>query len=242
MRIPRIHCAQPLRVGERIQLVDEAANHVARVLRLREGAPLVLFNGTGGEFDASVTAVARREVVVAVHDQRARECESPLSITLVQAVSRGERMDYTIQKAVELGVSRIVPVLSARSVVSLDEERRGRRMEHWRKIIVGACEQCGRNRLPELLDVRPLAAWLQQPAEGLALVLDHRAEHRLREHELAQAVTLLIGPEGGLAAEEVAAAEAVGYGGLRLGPRVLRTETAAVAALSVLQARWGDLG
>ncbi|MGE0080481.1 MAG: 16S rRNA (uracil(1498)-N(3))-methyltransferase [Thiohalomonadaceae bacterium] len=242
MRTPRIYCPQPLRAGERATLVDEAANHVARVLRLREGAPLVLFDGTGGEFEASVAAVARREVVVAVHGHRARECESPLAITLVQAVSRGERMDYTIQKAVELGVTRIVPVLSTRSVVSLDEERRGRRMEHWRKIIIGACEQCGRNRLPELLDVRPLDAWLRHAPDGLGLVLDHRAEHTLGELAASQAVTLLIGPEGGLAAEEVAAARAAGYRGLRLGPRVLRTETAAVTALSVLQARWGDLG
>jgi len=242
MRIPRIHCGQPLRASEHIQLGDEAANHVARVLRLREGAPLILFDGAGGEFAAQVVALGRRNVTVKIAEHHVRESESPLEITLVQAVSRGERMDYTIQKAVELGVTRIVPVLSARSVVSLDEERRGRRMEHWRKIIVGACEQCGRNRLPELLDVRPLAAWLQQPAEGLALVLDHRAEHRLGELGAARAVTLLIGPEGGLTAEEVAAAGAAGYRGLRLGPRVLRTETAAVAALSVLQARWGDLG
>lgn len=242
MRIPRIHCGQPLRANEHIQLGDEAANHVARVLRLREGAPLILFDGTGGEFAAQVVALGRRNVTVEIAEHHVRESESPLEITLVQAVSRGERMDYTIQKAVELGVTRIVPVLSARSVVSLDEERRGRRMEHWRKIIVGACEQCGRNRLPELLDVRPLAAWLQQPTEGLALVLDHRAEQRLGELGAGRAVTLLIGPEGGLAAEEVAAAGAAGYRGLRLGPRVLRTETAAVAALSALQARWGDLG
>jgi 16S rRNA (uracil1498-N3)-methyltransferase len=242
MRIPRIHCAQPLHAGQCAQLDSEAANHVTRVLRLREGAPLILFDGNGGEFEARIATLGRREVTVELGAHYARDSESPLEITLVQAVSRGERMDYTIQKAVELGVSRIAPVLSARSVVSLDEERRGRRMEHWRKIIVGACEQCGRNRLPELLDVRPLDAWLDQPPEGLALVLDHRAKHRLGELGLAQAVTLLIGPEGGLAVEEVAAAEAAGYGGLRLGPRVLRTETAAVAALSVLQARWGDLG
>lgn len=242
MRTPRIYCPQVLRAGEQVTLAEDAANHVARVLRLREGAPLVLFNGMGGEFEATITSIARREVVVAVHDHRARECESPLSITLVQAVSRGERMDYTIQKAVELGVTRIVPVLSARSVVSLDEERRGRRMEHWRKIIVGACEQCGRNRLPDLLEARPLETWLKQSPAGLALVLDHRAEHGLGELMAARTVTLLIGPEGGLTPEEVSAARTAGYQGLRLGPRVLRTETAAVTALSILQARWGDLG
>lgn len=242
MRIPRIYCPQPLRTGEPATLADEAANHVARVLRLREGAPLILFNGDGGEFRASVAAVARREVRVHVESSHPRECESPLPVTLVQAISRGERMDYTIQKAVELGVTRIVPVLSTRSVVNLDEERRGRRLEHWRKIIAGACEQCGRNRLPELLEVHALAAWLGQPQAGLALVLDHRAERGLGDFVPPSAVTLLIGPEGGLAPEEVAAARNAGYDGLRLGPRILRTETAAVTALSVLQARWGDLG
>jgi len=241
MRVPRIYCAQPLHAGGCATLTDEAANHVARVLRLRAGAPLVLFNGEGGEFDARISALARREVVVEVGDHRPRECESSLGVTLVQAVSRGERMDYTIQKAVELGVRRIVPVLSSRSVVNLDEERRERRLAHWRKVVVGACEQCGRNRLPEVLEPRPLADWLAQSNNGLMLVLDHRGQRSLGEFAPATEVTLLIGPEGGLAPEEVAAAHAAGYEGLRLGPRVLRTETAAVTALSVLQARWGDL-
>jgi 16S rRNA (uracil1498-N3)-methyltransferase len=241
MRIPRIYCPQPLVPGEHTELGEEAANHVARVLRLREGAPLILFNGQGGEFEASITAVGRREVRVEVGAHHSRECESPLQVTLVQAVSRGERMDYTIQKAVELGVTRIVPVRSARSVVNLDDSRRGRRLEHWRKVIAGACEQCGRNRLPELQDVQSLADWLARPNEGVALVLDHRAERKLGDIDPPRDVTLLIGPEGGLAPDEITAARAAGYQGLCLGPRVLRTETAAVTALSVLQARWGDL-
>jgi 16S rRNA (uracil1498-N3)-methyltransferase len=241
MRVPRIYTPQPLTTGAVVALEEEAANHVGRVLRLRPGAPLRLFNGAGGEFEAAVAQAGKREVTVEIGAHLAGEAESPLQLTLIQSISRGERMDFTLQKAVELGVTRIVPVFSARSVVSLDGDRLERRHEHWMKIIVGACEQSGRNRLPQLAAACDLAQALASGPEGLRLVLDPVGAEALSALPGASAITLLVGPEGGLDDRELAQARAAGFRGLRLGPRVLRTETAALVALSVLQARWGDL-
>lgn len=227
--------------GGRLRLEGDAANHLARVLRLKPGDPLLLFNGLGGEYEARLLETGKRHVELEIGPFHDREAESPLSITLVQAVSRGERMDYTLQKAVELGVSRIVPVFSARGMVSLDGERRERRHDHWLKIVAGACEQCGRNRLPELLEARPLCEWLRAPPHGLGLVLDHRTETGFASLPESRAVSLLVGPEGGLESGELAAAESAGYRRVKIGPRVLRTETAPLAALAILQYLWGDL-
>jgi 16S rRNA (uracil1498-N3)-methyltransferase len=166
--------------------------------------------------------------------------ESPLSITLAQGVSRGERMDYTIQKAVELGVAAIAPIITGRTTVRLDEERSEKRLEHWRRVIIGACEQSGRNRLPALHPITTLDAWLSRPIDGLGLLLRGDATGGLPERRLDTAITLLIGPEGGLGTDEVAAAERVGYRPVRMGPRILRTETAALAAIAALQALYGD--
>lgn len=241
MKHPRLYVSLDLQAGSELSLSAESANHL-RVLRLQPGNPLTLFNGQGGEYLGELIALERRDAKVRVVEFVEREVESPLAITLIQGISKGERMDFTIQKAVELGVARIAPVFTARSVVQLDGERLARREQHWHGVIASACEQCGRNRLPELLPAQPLeAAW---PAfeSGLRLVLNPLGRLGLRELELgATAVSLLVGPEGGLTDAEVDMAEARGFAGLRLGPRVLRTETAGLAALAALQAVAGDL-
>lgn len=243
MRIPRIHQPGPLAAGEIVELDGQAAVHLTRVLRLRAGDPLVLFNGEGGEFAARLLEAGRRSARIEVGEFTERERESPLELVLAQGVSRGERMDYTVQKAVELGVSRIVPLAAERTTVNLDGERRDKRLAHWQGVVVAACEQSGRNRVPVVEPVRGLAEWLREApgSAGLKLVLHHRAEQSLaglpRPHG---PVTLLIGPEGGLSEAEIELAIGHGFRPLRLGPRVLRTETAAVAAMAVLQWVWGD--
>lgn len=241
MRIPRIFHPQPLSANSRVTLEESAARHVARVLRLGLNAELILFDGAGGEYPATILELDKRQVVAETVNLRSTDVESPLNITLAQGVSKGERMDYTIQKAVELGVTRIAPLSTERSVVNLKGERLEKKLAHWQGVIVSACEQCGRNRLPELLPWQSLDEWLQKGLQGSGLLLDHRATSSVDSLNTTDAITLLIGPEGGLAEEERQRAYAVGYQGLRLGPRVLRTETAALTALAALQSRWGDL-
>jgi len=237
MRIPRIFLPVPLAPDALVILDSSAAQHVTRVLRLKPGAELVLFNGEGGEYPAVLEASATARLGA----WRVVECESPLAITLVQGISRAERMDYTIQKAVELGVTHIVPVFAARSVVELRGERLQRRLQHWQGVAIGACEQCGRNRVPAIDTAVDLGDWLRRPVtETLRLVLNHRATGSLGALTRPTALTLLIGPEGGLDDAEIAQAERIGFIGMRLGPRVLRTETAALTALAALQTLWGD--
>jgi len=243
VRIPRIYVPVPLHTGARVTLDQNAANHAVRVLRLAVGAPLILFNGEGGEYEGFIDSIDRHSVTITVGDFRGLGRESPLDITLVQGVSRGERMDYTLQKAVELGVTRIVPVLSERSVVKLAGERLQRRLHHWQGVVTSACEQCGRDRVPTVGDIIALNDWLPTAGEGLKLVLYHKAEHGLSAIDsVPNSITLLIGPEGGLSDAELQGAAAYGFTPLRLGPRVLRTETAAVVILTALQTLWGDLG
>jgi 16S rRNA (uracil1498-N3)-methyltransferase len=243
VRIPRIYQPQPLTSGRTIELDAQATAHLTRVLRLKPGDELVLFNGEGGEFAARIEALEKRAAVVRVGEFVAREAESPLELVLVQGVSRGERMDYTVQKAVELGVSRIVPVITERTVVNLKDERRERRQDHWQAVAIGACEQSGRNRVPVIEPVIAFDRWLAAAPAGLKFVLHHRAEQGLSGvARPAGPVTLLIGPEGGLSPAEIDASRAAGFQPLCLGPRVMRTETAAVAALAVLQWLWGDFG
>ncbi len=241
MRIPRLYLPAPLAVGARAPLSAGAFNHAVRVLRLKAGAPVALFNGLGGEFHGVLESVSRREGVVRVEAFQPREAESPLPVLLAQCVSRGERMDYTLQKAVELGVTAIMPLLSEHAVVSLgDTERLARRLDHWRGVVIAACQQCGRNRLPPVQEPRALSVWLADdiPA-GLKLMLEPLAARRLTELSPAPAITLLIGPEGGFSQAEITHAHAAGFIGVRLGSRIMRTETAGLAALQTL---WGDLG
>jgi len=241
----RFHVRGTLGNGSEIRLSAEAAHHAVRVLRLGVGEPVVLFDGHGGEFEARITRMERGEVLVKTGAHREVERESRLHIVLVQGLSSGDRMDITLQKAVELGVARIQPVATERSVVKLKDERAHRRMEHWRNLVVSACEQCGRNRVPEVLPLLDLPDWLAQltvPAQGdeTRLVLSPAAERSLKELAPPARMMLLIGPEGGLSAAETRLAQSRGFVPVRLGPRILRTETAALAALSAIQMLWGD--
>lgn len=243
MRVNRIYCAGPIQQGVDLELPSAGAYHVARVLRMREGASLHVFDGSGMEFHAEIAKVDGDKVSVHVVAPAAGAVESPLRITLVQGVSRSERMDWTLQKATELGVSAIAPVLTSRSVVRLDDKQAEKKQAHWRGIVVSACEQCGRAKIPVVSSPIPLRThFANVRKEGMRLVLSPVAPGSLAGlSSLPSRVDLLIGPEGGLDDDELAAAQTAGFMPVRLGPRVLRTETAAVVALSVLQALWGDL-
>jgi 16S rRNA (uracil1498-N3)-methyltransferase len=243
VRVSRIHVIEPIAGRRTYDLSGSAANHVARVLRLQTGDPLVLFDGRGGEYATTIDALGRDRVTVAVGEHSATDRESAVNLTLVQGVSRGERMDLIVQKATELGVTSIVPVVTSRSVVRTSESRAERKVEHWRAIAMAACEQCGRNRLPQIESPVAWQAWLaRRPTAGVALLLATRAATRLGDALTAAAnIELLIGPEGGLTPEEETAALAAGFHAVTLGPRVLRTETAAIAAIAAIQHRIGDL-
>ena len=241
---PRLHVDSPLAVGRRITLPDTAGHHVARVLRLGAGDALTVFDGRGGEYRATLVRVSRAavEVDVGAHDPVDRE--SVLAVELGQGICKGDRMDLVVQKATELGVKAIRPIVCERTVVKLDATRAERRLAHWRAIAVHAAQQSGRTRVPEVSGVEDLGAWLARDGVGPAFVLSPRAGASLSDlapPAPAERVRLLVGPEGGLSPREVERAGAAGLAGLRLGPRVLRTETAALVALAALQARWGDL-
>ncbi len=244
MRIPRLFIDQPLHCGEPVTLDRRTHDHAIKVLRLRSGDRLVLFNGRGGEFAATLVPGADRTTLQAmVGEFTPDRTESPLTVRLLQGISRGERMDYALQKAVELGVGEIVPLVTERTVARLTAEREARRLAHWRGVVLAACEQSGRTRLPPVAEPRSLAAHLAQPLDGAGVLLDPRAGRALMQTGPYQGtVNVLIGPEGGLSPTEVATAQAAGYCGVRIGPRVLRTETAAVVALALLQALGGDFG
>ena len=229
-----------LSLGAEIDLPERVARHCA-VLRLRRGDAVVLFNGEGGEFSAELTRVSRRDARAHVISRQTSERESPLVIALAQCVSSGDRMDATLQKSTELGVARIVPITSERSVVRLSSDRADRRVAHWRNVVIAACEQCGRNRVPEVAAIIDFDGFLgQAAADGLRLLLAPDADRDLKRLEPPGKVTLLVGPEGGLAPEERQRAERRGFVPVRFGPRVLRTETAPLAAIAAMQALWGD--
>ena len=243
MRTTRIYVELELAAGAEVLLPPAASTHLLRVLRLRPGAALTLFNGRGGEYAAELAAGTGRSAArVLVGAQTAVERESPLHITLLQGVARGERMDFIVQKATELGVQRIVPLSCEFSVVRLDAAALRRRVEHWRAVAIAACEQCGRNRLPQVDTITELEAACGGGTDELKLVLVPQAPATLSM--LAQGsrpVMLLVGPEGGLSGREQLLAHRHGFQACRLGPRILRTETAPLAALAALQALAGDL-
>jgi 16S rRNA (uracil1498-N3)-methyltransferase len=243
MAVPRFFVPLDLAAavtGTVVELPDAAAHHATRVVRLGAGDALTLFAGTGGECAATITRIDKRGVAVRIDGFVPVERESALRVTLAQGIAANDAMDYAIRKATELGVTAIQPLVTARSAPLPPGERGDRRLAHWRQVVIAACEQCGRNRLPEVLAPRPLAAWL--PAwRGGGIVLAPGAGHGLAALPAPAApIALLIGPEGGLAADEVAAALRAGLTAVELGPRVLRSETAAIAALAALHALWGD--
>lgn len=240
----RLFLPNPLTANARLELGREQAHYLGRVLRKRVGDTLTVFDGSGYEYEAEIHAFGRERAVIEVGDRSERNVESPLRIRLLQCVSRGERMDFAIQKATELGASEIQPIISERTVVRLSGKRAKRRSEHWQRVAASACEQCGRNRVPEVHESLALAEVLGRSSDAtLRLMLAPGGSAGIRDLTPSGQgfVELLIGPEGGLSDNEIAAAGHAGFVACRMGPRILRTETAGVAALAVMQAEWGDL-
>lgn len=242
MRIPRIYTDSALATGSTCELDDNAAGHVGRVLRMQPGQQLILFNGDGKDYEASIAAANKKQVQIEVTGETVKSSESPLEVVLGQTLSKGDRMDYAVQKAVEMGVSRIVPLTTERCDVKLKGDREEKRLRHWQQVAISAAEQCGRARVPEILPVMTVTQWLEHSQNcDLRLVLHHRTEKSLASLAKPGSVALMIGPEGGLSAEEITQAENSGFLPVALGPRVLRTETAPVAALALCQWLWGDI-
>ncbi|QEY17449.1 16S rRNA (uracil(1498)-N(3))-methyltransferase [Cellvibrio sp. KY-GH-1] len=240
MRIPRIFTEQTLVTGELMQLEESASHHLSKVLRMQAGRELILFNGTGGEFAATIQEVSKKHVAVTVAEHTADNRESPLQLELAIGISRGERFEWVLQKATELGVTKITPLVTERTEVKVGGERQEKLIDRWQHIIISACEQCQRNLLPELSAPVQISDWLNTVDSDLRFVLHHRDSKTLPAEQTPQSVSLLIGPEGGLSESEIAHAQAKNFNALTLGPRVLRTETAPVAAISLVQYLWGD--
>lgn len=242
----------PIRDSERITLNSDTSHHAIQVLRLKSGDHVTVFDGTGGEFSGQLMQASKSGCQVQIECHLPAERESPLKIELAQAICVNEKMDWIIQKAVEQGVTRIQPLITRRTLVRLDEERAGKRWQHWQKIIVAACEQCGRNTIPQLLPLISLTHWLEQKLAwkqqhgnlaGHHILLSPAASQRLAELSAPRPeeyLTLLTGPEGGFAEEETSATHLAGFTAIRLGSRILRTESAALAAIAAAQTLWGD--
>lgn len=241
MRNTRIYSDQQLASNVSVKLDEDIARHVVRVLRMKKGDSFTLFNGTGGEYEAEITDMSKSSVNVKIGGYNDYNFESSLNIELVQAISRGERMDITIQKAVELGVKKIQPVFTTRCNVKLSGERLHKKLVHWQKIAISACEQCGRSIIPHVYPPLDFQQWLDQIEPTCnGLILDPRSDQTCKDLPVMQHLSLLIGPEGGLTEHEICSATANGFTSVRLGPRVLRTETAALAIISAVQTLWGD--
>ncbi len=244
MRLTRVFVDSPLAPGMRVVLPENAGAHLVRVLRLREGEACVLFNGDGHDYDATLLSAGKRGVEAEVNGVRVVDNESPLRLVLLQGIARGEKMDLILQKATELGIAAIVPVFADRTEVRLDGDRLEKRVAHWRSVVSSACEQSGRARIPELLAPRGLSeAAAELDADALKLTLDPLGEHRFDTLSpmSAAGIVIGIGPEGGWSEKDRMVLRNAGFTGLRLGPRVLRTETAGLAAIAALQAKFGDL-
>ncbi|GAM64462.1 ribosomal RNA small subunit methyltransferase E [Vibrio ishigakensis] len=243
MRVPRIYHPNPIESASIVQLSEDAAGHVGRALRMQPGQEVLLFDGSEFEYLASITEVTKKNVTVEIKSKTESDVESPLDIHLGQVVSRGDKMEFTIQKSVELGVNTITPLLSERCGVKLDAKRFEKKLQQWQKIAISACEQCGRNKVPVIRPIMQLEDWCEEEYEGLKLNLHPRAPYSINSlPEPVQKVKLLIGPEGGLSDGEIEMASEKNFEQTLLGPRVLRTETAALTAITALQVRFGDLG
>jgi 16S rRNA (uracil1498-N3)-methyltransferase len=245
MPLTRLHVDEELASGKRLTLGEAQAHYVGRVLRLRPGGTLILFDGSGSEFDATIERIGKDSAEFTVGARSATDTESALHVQLAQGISRGERMDFVVQKATELGVKRITPVLTRHGVVRLDARRADTRRAHWQSVATSACEQSGRVRPPLIDEPVPLDTWFGAMTRRADVDLILRPDTDLALAAVPAPVTklcLLIGPEGGFSAAEYEAAAAAGFRAVSLGPRILRTETAAVAALAVAQSLWGDLG
>ncbi len=242
MRDIRVYTSQPLAIGQEVFLDTTASRHLITVLRLRSGDQITLFNGQGGEFSGLLTECNAKKASVAITEYSAINRESPLNIHLGIGLSRGDRMDWVVQKATEAGVSQITPLYTEHTEIKLKGERIDKKMRHWQQISISACEQSYRTQLPELHVPTSLEAWVNDIQADKKLVLHHRSQQTLRElrHQTASSIALLIGPEGGLSTREINLAEEVQSTPLTIGPRVLRTETAPVIVIGILQSLWGD--
>ena len=244
MRTIRIYTPQELEAGSSITLEPAASQHLIQVLRLKPGSHFSLFNGNGFDFNTTLLEANKRACKVEISNPGEKEDSNGLKITLALGISKGERMDFAIQKSVELGVSTIVPVITQRSVVRLDKERQQKKVDHWKKIAINACEQSGRRRLAEVTSIQPVSEWLSRDAEDTLKLLLHTQNELpitcVDAPSPSQGIALLIGPEGGLADSEVQQALDSDYKPIRLGPRILRTETAPLAAIAAIQTLWGD--
>jgi len=244
MRLIRICVEQPIKIDSTIILPEQAGEHVVRVLRLGVGHPIVLFNGDGYEYDALLSSMAKRAVAATVTEKRSVDRESPLAITVAQAICTGEKMDFVLQKSTELGAVRFIPLMTERTEVRLhDPDQIERRLGHWRRVIVSSCEQSGRTRLPHLSEPQKLAAWVSEypRSQELRIVLHPRADRSLSEvGDIPANITLVIGPEGGFSDRELTLLRAAHFSCVRLGPRILRTESAGLAALAAFNALKGD--
>ncbi len=241
MRNPRIYTQQSLAVNQQLELTDSAANHVGRVLRMRPEELLILFNGEGKSYQGRIIDIGKKAVSVLLESEIESVTSSPLSLHLGQTLSRGERMDYAIQKATEMGVREITPLFSERCEVKLKTDRLEKRLKHWEQVAISACEQCRLNRVPVIHSPMSVEDWVKRQQSELKFVLHHRTEKKLEGFAKPQSVSLLIGPEGGLTADEITMAERQGFNPLTLGPRVLRTETAPIAGITLMQYLWGDI-
>jgi 16S rRNA (uracil1498-N3)-methyltransferase len=241
MRIPRIYIDQDMAITESVSLDENASHYLSKVLRMQEGRELIVFNGKGGEFSAQIKEISKKCVIIEIGKLTEENRQSPLQLELAIGISRGERMDWVLQKATELGVSRIIPLITERTEVKVKGEKQDKKMQHWRQIIISACEQCHRNLLPALCEPQSIDEWLAGVSTDCRFVLHHRNDQSLAKSVSPNSVSLLIGPEGGLSEDEIVLAENYQFQSLRLGPRVLRTETAPVAAISLVQYLWGDL-
>ncbi|MDQ3228660.1 MAG: 16S rRNA (uracil(1498)-N(3))-methyltransferase [Pseudomonadota bacterium] len=244
MRLTRAYLEMPLAAGKRVTLPGDVATHLVRVLRLEAGDPCTFFNGDGHDYGARIVSTSKREVLAEIVEAREVDNESPLRITLLQGIARGEKMDLIVQKATELGVHAIVPVISERSEVKLDAQRAQKRHAHWRGVVIAACEQSGRTRIPDLTIPQSLQSAASAVASDmLKLTLDPGGQNAIANLSIDQTrgLVIAIGPEGGWSPRDRQLLQSAGFIGLRLGPRILRTETAGLAAISALQARLGDL-
>ncbi|GEK07841.1 16S rRNA (uracil(1498)-N(3))-methyltransferase [Pseudoalteromonas sp. McH1-7] len=242
MRIPHIYQDSPLEIGIPVTLDDDAAGHIGRVLRMTTKDKVSLFNGQGGEYLCHLSEVSKKKVIAVPETFQDNNVESPLAIHLGQGISRGDKMDFTIQKSVELGVSEITPLFTTRCGVKLNAERLAKKHQQWQKIAIAAAEQSGRNTITVIHPPIELSQWLKQHSDELKVTLHPRAEHSIKTLPYTQSgIRFLVGPEGGFTDEELVATAEQGFIDVRLGPRVLRTETAALTVLSALQLQFGDL-
>ncbi len=242
MRIPRIYHSQALSLAQLVELEADAANHVGRVLRMEAGQALELFNNDGNNYAATIEQANKKQVTVKITAVTNNPSESPLRIHLGQVISRGDRMEFTIQKSVELGVNKITPLTSERCGVKLNQERFEKKRQQWQKVAIAACEQSGRSVVPEIASLQSLEQWVRENSQALKLNLHPKAPYSIKTLPTPQhGVRLLIGPEGGLSESEIELCNQHQFQETLLGPRVLRTETAALTAIAALQCQFGDL-